>query len=139
MLFQLVELLLHIGHKADIRGALLRSLQPGRIRLQAQIELILRRLEPIPLHGRKLELFDGRGRAAYDLHIPGQRCRQPGECGDNVAIQRVQQMQIIDEQKQHVVVHVLDATQQILKPVVNVQRIEGRILGQIALGYVEYN
>lgn len=48
-------------------------------------------------------------------------------------------MQIIDEQEQHLVGQILAASYQILEPIVDVQRIEGRILGQIALRYVADN
>lgn len=48
-------------------------------------------------------------------------------------------MQIIDEQEQHFVRQIFAASNQILEPIVNVQRIEGGILGQITLRYVTDN
>lgn len=45
-------------------------------------------------------------------------------------------MQIVDEQQEHLVLQVLASAHQILEPVVNVQRIKGRVLRQIAFRYV---
>lgn len=108
-----------------------------RVRLRRQTEHTVRTFKPFLLHRRQFQLFNRHLCRTYQIHIPRQTNRQPRQSRHNITIERIQLVQIVDEQEQHLVLQIFAASQQILKPIVDVQRIERRVFRQIALGNVE--
>lgn len=91
------------------------------------------------LHRRQAQRLNRHPSRAYQVHVPRKAYRHPRQCGHNVTVQRIQLVQIVDEQEQHFVRQILTASNKILEPIVYVQRIERRVFGQIALRNVADN
>lgn len=93
-------------------------------------------LEALFLHGAQLEHVN-RERRAHQENIPRQADGKPRECRNDVAFEWIDFMQIVDEDEENFVVHVLAALDQVLEPIVDVERIERGVFRQISFGYVE--
>lgn len=67
-------------------------------------------------------------RGAHDVHVERQHGWQPGQAGHDVAVQRVEPVQVVDEQHQRGrAALVLEPFQQRLEPIADVQRVERRV------------
>lgn len=96
-------------------------------------------LETVLLQRRHFQLVRNVQGGAHNVYVTRQHGRQPGQPGHDVRVQRVQSVQIVDEQDQRRgPIFVLEPFQQRLEPIADVQRVERRIQGHAQTVRLKY-
>lgn len=133
---ELVEAALNVRAKR-FAGAR-RRFQHGPMGAGAQIEQAVALSEALLLHLGQAQRVNRHSGRADQEHVARQADRKPRQRRDDITIERIQLVQIVDEQEEDgAAVRLLAPPHQVLKPCVDVERIEGRVLGQVALRNVQ--
>lgn len=101
-----------------------------------QLDVELGIFQTLLLNGRESHRLQVNPRRADDVHLFGDGDGQPVEGGHDVGIQGVQEVEVVDEDREDQI-EVLEAPQEALEPVVDVERIEGGVLREEPLGKLQ--